>query len=159
MDSVLWRLDTSGRVSASEVARTLPDHDYYWVSSNQPKAWQTAEAMASVKGGSVVHRDTDFGEVRRPHVFTDNHRQLASSYVGGTVHEGWESHESVRSRFDTAVRRHMTRSGERNLVVTTHGMAMTTWLSTHIDLGDPARFWRGLALPDVIAVHPPRLDG
>jgi hypothetical protein len=36
-------------------------------------------------------------------------------------------------------------------VVGTHGMAMTVWLATRVDL-DPAEFWAALRFPDMIEV-------
>lgn len=151
-----WQLGDAGRAAAVDVARAFGDGQYRWVASTQAKARQTAEAIVSVKDpDAVIHTDTGFVEVAKPQVFVANHRQLASAYVSGTTHVGWESHEDVVARFDAAMARQLRACRVDNLVVVTHGMALTLWLARHIDFGDAGRFWRGLALPDVIAVDPP----
>ncbi|HIV58422.1 MAG TPA: phosphoglycerate mutase family protein [Candidatus Stackebrandtia faecavium] len=150
-----WCLDETGRAAAAELARVMPSGSCLWSSSAEPKAHQTIESMAACRGQSQIHIDAGFGEVARPNVFVRNHRQLASQYVSGTRHRGWEDHDAVVSRFDSAVRASVRAAHGRDIVVATHGMAMTLWLSRYVDIGDPALFWRGLALPDVFAVCPP----
>ena len=147
-----WQLDDTGRAAADELAAALPDGPLYWVASTEPKAWQTAEHMAA---GAPVHQDPDFGEVRKPHEFTARHRHLASAYLSGTIHPHWEDPDTVAARFGAAVSRHLAAAGPATVVITTHGIALTTWLARHIDLGDAAGFWRGLTLPDMVAVNVP----
>jgi hypothetical protein len=38
----------------------------------------------------------------------------------------------------------------RDLVIATHGLAMTLWLGAAIGLADPVRFWDDLLSPDLI---------
>ena len=120
-----WRLDDAGKAAAAELARVLPDGPCLWCASTEPKAVETAEAMAAGHGRPLVSVDAGFGEVARPNVFVRNHRHLASQYVAGTRHTGWEEHEAVIARFDTAVQTSLRKARGRNVVVATHGMAMT----------------------------------
>ena len=39
-------------------------------------------------------------------------------------------------------------AGERPLLVATHGMAMTVWLTARFRLADPGSFWECLRFPD-----------
>lgn len=104
-------------------------------------------------GGAPVRVDADLGEVRRPHVWSADHRVLARAYVDGTCHQGWEPHREVVARFDAAVTRHAAQARDRVLVIGTHGMAPTVWLASRVRLRpDPGTFWSGLRFPDAIRV-------
>ena len=52
------------------------------------------------------------------------------------------------ARFDAGIRHWRSEARGRPLVVATHGMAMTLWL-TALGLEDPEAFWSDLRLPDV----------
>jgi broad specificity phosphatase PhoE len=58
----------------------------------------------------------------------------------------------VAARFDAGVAAHLAIAGDRPLVIATHGMALTLWLTEAIGLSDPAAFWTDLRLPDAFAV-------
>lgn len=45
-----------------------------------------------------------------------------------------------------------TGATDRPVVVATHGMTLTLWLTATIGLGDPGAFWAGLGLPDALVV-------
>jgi broad specificity phosphatase PhoE len=123
------------------------------VASDEPKA---SETLAGASNGAAIAIDPDFGEVRRPPDWTDAHRALAAAYVGGATHAGWEPHDAVVRRFDAAVRRHQAAAAaDRHLlVIGTHGMAMTLWLASRVQLDrDPVAFWAGLEFPDVVVVE------
>ena len=54
--------------------------------------------------------------------------------------------------FDAGINDHWVRAAGRPLVVASHGMAMTLWLTARIGLDAPGAFWSSLRLPDVLAV-------
>lgn len=141
----LWPLDDAGRRAAA--ALVLPP-DALLVSSAELKARQTLEPA-----GPVV-TDARFNEVTRNEPFEGDYRARRRAYVGGVDHAGWETRGDVVARFDAGIAHWRAAAGGRPLVIGTHGMAMTVWLATVLDLPDPAGFWEKLRLPDVI-----RLDG
>jgi hypothetical protein len=59
----------------------------------------------------------------------------------------------VADRFDYGVRYMMGGDYDSPLVIGSHGMAMTVWLSSRLRLADPAAFWSDLRLPDVLVVN------
>jgi broad specificity phosphatase PhoE len=52
------------------------------------------------------------------------------------------------ARFEAAVREHLASAQGNPLIIATHGMAMTVWLTSHRLLEDPAAFWSELRFPD-----------
>ncbi|XVV17447.1 hypothetical protein ACQP2X_24615 [Actinoplanes sp. CA-131856] len=74
--------------------------------------------------------------------------------------DSWEPPTAVVARFGAAVERHRARAAARPLVVATHGMALTCWLTAQgLITAEPARFWANLRFPDVIEIGPGgRLD-
>ncbi|SNY45018.1 histidine phosphatase family protein [Paractinoplanes atraurantiacus] len=145
-----WHLGDEGRAAARLLR--LP-RDAYLVASDEPKA---VETLRHAVPGAPVHQDPGFAEVHRPAAWQPDHRTLARAYVAGThVPDGWEPPAAVTARFDAAVDRHRARAGTRLLVVATHGMALTCWLTAHaLITADPARFWAGLRFPDLIEIDP-----
>jgi broad specificity phosphatase PhoE len=137
-----WTLRADGEAAATELAAHLPAAAYL-VASDEPKAWQTLQPAGQVT------RDPRFREVARDgEPYGPGFRQLRRAYVAGTDHAGWEPRAQVVERLDAGVTDHLARSGERTLVVATHGMAMTLWLSARAGLDDPAEFWADLRYPD-----------
>jgi 2,3-bisphosphoglycerate-dependent phosphoglycerate mutase len=148
-----WHLGAEGR-AAAQALRPLLVGSAYFVASDEPKAVETLQELA---GQLDVEMDPGFGEVRRPHVWSDDrdYRTTARAYVEGVRHDGWEQHDDVFARFESAVVRHaeIAAAQRRTLVVGTHGLAPTVWLSRRIRLEpSPAQFWAGLRFPDLIEV-------
>lgn len=142
----LWELSDEGRLAAAALARLLPP-EAYLSSSAEPKAWQTLTPMGEAR------RDPRFNEVNRMgEPFGGNFRELRRSYVDGVDHRGWESREQVRARFDAAIEEHRALAGAAPLVVATHGMALTLWLTARTGLAGPGEFWAGLRFPHLIRV-------
>jgi broad specificity phosphatase PhoE len=140
-----WVLRPEGAAAARLLAAHLPAGAYL-VASTEPKAWQTLEPAGPVT------RDPRFNEVHRDEPYEGDFRGRRRAYVTGTDHPGWEPRSQVVERFDTAVAEHLARAAERPLVVATHGMAMTIWLTARVGLETPGAFWAGLRLPDAHAV-------
>jgi broad specificity phosphatase PhoE len=132
----LWELGESGRASARALAQRLTGAQI--VSSDEPKAFQTAEAIAAHLGAemAVDHR---LGEVRRPEEWDDAYRDHARSYLAGETLAGWEPREAVVARVTAAAR------GD---IVVTHGLALTLWVAARGLVGERVGFWEELRFPD-----------
>ncbi|GAA1976130.1 histidine phosphatase family protein [Catenulispora subtropica] len=141
-----WPLGENGRAAARLLALSFPK-DAYLVASTETKAWQTLEAA-----GRVVVRDRRFDEIRRIEPWEGEYRELRRRYVDGDDHPEWEPRSEVAERFGDAIDDHRAAARERPLIVATHGMAMTVWLTARIGLPDPGVFWAGLRFPDALHV-------
>lgn len=147
-----WELGAEGRAAARRLAALIGGR-VYWVASDEPKAEQTMHEMSGAP--AAVVSDSGFGEVCRPEVWTDDYRATARAYVEGQRLEGWEPHGQVAGRFDAAVERHAAPATAHGatLVVGTHGLASTVWLSARLQLQPCAGdFWAALSFPDVFDV-------
>jgi broad specificity phosphatase PhoE len=146
-DPATWPLGADGLAAARQLAARLPAHALL-VASDEPKAWQTLNPDRE----RVVRRDRRLGEVRRAEEFTDDFAQQRRAYVCGTVIDGWESQAEVAGRFSAAVDKARQVASGRDIVVASHGMAMTVWLCQAISLPDPGSFWAELRFPDLLIV-------
>jgi broad specificity phosphatase PhoE len=146
-DPATWPLGADGRESARELSRRLPTGAYL-VASDEPKAWQTLDPG----GERSVPRDARLRDVRRTEDFNDDFRRVRRSYVGGAVIAGWEPQTEVACRFGAAIEAAADHGGGRDVVVASHGMAMTVWLAKTLRLADPGSFWAGLRFPDILLV-------
>jgi broad specificity phosphatase PhoE len=139
-----WPLSPDGRAAA--VRLRLPS-DAYLVASDEPQAHQTLAPF-----GDVV-QDERLGEIRREgEPFDGNFRELRLTYVEGAALPRWESHADAVGRFDAAVADHLARAAGRALVVGSHGMILTVWLTARVGLPTPGPFWSALRFPDAYAV-------
>jgi broad specificity phosphatase PhoE len=152
-----WRLGDDGRAAARELAGSLPRGPFA-LTSDEPKAQQTAEELVAVCGGTLAV-DARVAETRRPHVWDVNFRELARQYVAGRQHPGWEPHDAVVGRFDAAVRAGLGARHGAPLVVVTHGQALTLWLRSVGAIDDAPRFWSELEFPDAWTVTVPWSEG
>jgi len=143
-----WPLSAEGRAAAIGLRDRLPTGALL-VASAEPKARQTVEPCGEV----LV--DDRFGEVRRDEPFDGDFRARRLAYVGGVDHPDWESRAEVAARFAAGVGEWLGRCGDRPLVVASHGMALTVWLTATIGLDDPGVFWSSLGLPDAFTVDIP----
>jgi broad specificity phosphatase PhoE len=125
-----WELGPTGRAAARDLARRLEGR--LVVTSDEPKARQTAEEIAAHLGAEI-EVDPRLREVARPGEWDDAYRERARRYVGGEALEAWEPHAKVIARFSAAAR------GD---IVVTHGLALTLYL------GESVEFWAGLRFPD-----------
>ena len=150
-----WHLDGEGRRSASALADRLEGmpHLAALVTSSEPKALETAEAIAE-RWHVDVRPDDRLREVERPWV-GDGYRHVAHRYLRGELPEGWEPHEHAAQRAAAAVRDAAV-GAHGSVVVVTHGLLLSVHLA---DLLGPAfdrdSFWSTLAFPDAWSVHQP----
>jgi broad specificity phosphatase PhoE len=140
-----WELSSEGRRDARALARALPA-DALLVASREPKARQTLESAGP------VHTDGRFNEVARVEPYEGDFRARRCAYVTGTNHTGWEPRDQVVARFADGVRFWTAQAERRSLVIASHGMAMTLWLTTTVRLADAGTFWVELRLPDAFTV-------
>ena len=140
-----WDLTEQGRRAAESLRGVIPAGALL-VSSTEPKARQTLEPA-----GDVL-TDERFNEVRRDGAYSDDFRAARREYVCGSDRAGWETRAAVMDRFDSGVRYWQALAGARPLVIASHGMAMTVWLSGTVSIADAGGFWAGLSFPDVLEV-------
>jgi broad specificity phosphatase PhoE len=140
-----WELSEQGRQAAESIRSLLPSGALL-ISSTEPKARQTLEPA-----GDVI-TDGCFCEVRRDEAYSDDFLSARHAYVSGTDHPGWEARAAVAARFDAGVQHWSAGAGSRPLVIASHGMAMTLWLSATLDIADAASLWSDLRFPDVLEV-------
>jgi broad specificity phosphatase PhoE len=141
-----WRLGDDGRAAARQLAVAVPQTPFA-VTSDEPKAHETAQELVGVCGGTLTV-DARVAETRRPHVWDANFAELARQYVAGRQHRAWEPQHAVVRRFHAAVRGAMSASRGAPLVVVSHGQALTLWLCSVSAVDDAPRFWSELAFPD-----------
>ena len=146
-DPATWQLGADGRATARRLGIALPARAVR-IASEEPKAWQTL----APDGERGVIRDSRLGEVRRAEAFSDDFRRVRRQYVDGAKIDTWEPREAVVARFAAAVGDARQFAGERDLVISTHGMAMTLWLTSELGLPDPVQFWDDLRFPDLFRV-------
>jgi broad specificity phosphatase PhoE len=135
-----WHLSPDGWAAAHALCELLPP-DARLVASSEPKAIETLQPA-----GPVVS-DPRFDEISRVEAYDDDFRRNRRAYVNGTDLPDWEPREHVVRRFDAGVREH-AEAASGPLVLASHGMAMTLWLTATIGLHDPGDFWAGLGFPD-----------
>jgi broad specificity phosphatase PhoE len=125
-----WELGPEGRAAARALAARLDGREV--VSSDEPKAIQTAEEIAAHLGAELT-LDARLREVARPGEWDPGYRARAARYAGGEALDGWEPHAEVVARMAAAAR------GD---IVVTHGLALTLYA------GETAEFWAALSFPD-----------
>jgi broad specificity phosphatase PhoE len=145
-----WQLGDDGRAAARELASALPQAPFV-VTSDEPKAQQTARELVAVRGGTLTV-EPRLAETRRPHAWDARFAELARQFVAGRQHDGWEPHDAMVGRFDAAVREALAASRSRPVVAVTHGQALTLWLRSVGAVDDAPRFWSELAFPDAWTV-------
>ena len=140
-----WPLAPAGLAAAESLRQALPPGALL-VSSEEPKARQTLEPSGPVT------TDSRFNEIARDEPYDGDFRARRLAYVTGTDHAGWEDRMAVAARFAAGITSWLAASGDRPLVIASHGMAMTVWLTAAVGLDDPGAFWSDLRLPDVFTV-------
>ena len=140
-----WPLTDDGRATAQALAGVLPA-DSRLVASGELKARQTLEPSGPV----VV--DPRFNEVARVEPRDGDFRRRRREYVEGVDHTGWEPRTQLAARFEAALADHLALAERRPLIIATHGMALTIWLTARTGLPHPGVFWSDLRFPDALRV-------
>jgi broad specificity phosphatase PhoE len=110
------------------------------------------EGAADVGAGRLGATDERFNEVTRDEPYDGDFRARRRAYLAGTDYPGWEPRDQVVARFTDGVRFWTAQADGRSLVIASHGMAMTLWLTAAVGLTDAGAFWAGLRLPDLLTV-------
>jgi broad specificity phosphatase PhoE len=100
-----------------------------------------------VQGDETRFGRSSIGSMSRewPH---DTYRTRRRAYVDGADHPDWEARTDVVARFEAGITEHLTAAAGRPVIVASHGMAITLWLTTTVGLHDPGAFWSDLRFPD-----------
>lgn len=149
-----WPLSPDGEAAAAELAQHLPRFATL-VSSPEAKALQTLGPAARFREDPIV-QDARFREVDRPEESWDDAvRQRRCAYLEGDVPAGWEPHDAVVRRFGAGVDWWSRLSGDRPLVVASHGMAMTLWLAGTgaVPPEQVGEVWQRLRFPDLVRLQ------
>jgi len=151
-----WVLSAEGHVAAAALADRLVRHGIGTVvSSDEPKARQTAEAIASTLRVPLA-LDRDLREHERANVGYLQRSEFEAGIASFFAQPeelafGDETADQVFARFSAAVRR----SAEPNrgtIALVTHGTALTLYLARTTGIA-PLPFWRSLTLPMAITVE------
>jgi broad specificity phosphatase PhoE len=143
-----WELGPAARAQAADLAlRARLGEVVGIVSSPEPKARATAAAFAT-RVELPVRTDDRLVEVRRPWV-GDGYRTAAHRYLGGEEPDGWEPRAEAAGRVASAITGLRAEVGVGELVVVSHGLA----LSLHLEAlfrgpFDAYGFWCRLSFPD-----------
>lgn len=146
-----WPLSPEGEQAAAELADRLPGFATL-VTSPEVKAAATLAPAARFREDPVVP-DARFREVDRPdEPWGEEAHRARRAYLDGQLAPGWEAHSDVVRRFGAGVDWWSRLSGDRPLVVASHGMAMTVWL---VGVGAVTReragdFWERLRFPELL---------
>ncbi|WCO68592.1 histidine phosphatase family protein [Iamia majanohamensis] len=143
-----WELGPAARAAAADLALRARLGEVVGVaSSTEPKARATAEAFARRVDLPVVG-DERLVEARRPWV-GEGYRSAAHRYLAGDEPSGWEPRAEVAARTADAIDDLRAASGDGELVVVGHGLALSLHLEAVLrGRFDAYGFWCRLAFPD-----------
>jgi broad specificity phosphatase PhoE len=146
--SKLWKLDERAREDCVLLAHALPaDIAPVAYSSGQPKADETA-AVIALRRRLRSAIDARFAEVDQDAAgWIDDYRAAAPEYLATGASPGWEAREAVVQRFEAAVADALGDASTGDLVVATHGLALSLWLASRTGI-DIVPFWQELTFPD-----------
>jgi broad specificity phosphatase PhoE len=135
-----WQLCDDGRADVALLAEALPRAPVV-VTSDEPKAVQTAEILHVVVGGDL-RVDVRLREAIRPDAWVTDYEVRAARYLTRGHEPGWEPAHDVRDRVREAI-------GElpSGAIVVGHGLSLTLYTAT-LARFDHVSFWRHLRLPD-----------
>ena len=142
---------------ASKLERFLPAT---LLSSPETKAVETAERIGSHLGIGFSIRE-NLREHRRPAVFlpqSEFQENIRGFFAApDSIVYGSESSNDVAKRIEAEVCRALAEHPEGNILMVTHGTAMTSFTSRHINT-DAYSLWQSLDLPAYIAFGLPSFD-
>ncbi len=155
-----WSLSAEGRRRCAPLAEKLkPYAPAALVSSDEPKARQTAELVGAALGlaPSIVpnlHEHVRDGEpfASSQDAFEEQVRQLMAE-PDRCVY-GAESAEAARARFAAALG---ALPATRPLAVVAHGTVIALFAAAHNGL-DPFALWQGLGLPSFVVLDEPGFE-
>jgi 2,3-bisphosphoglycerate-dependent phosphoglycerate mutase len=162
VESRFWRLSEEGRKRCAPLAEKLRRFNLTRiVSSNEPKAVETAELVASELSRTHIVRP-DLQENDRTglgfvglEAYQDTFRRFFAEPDRVVV--GTETAEESRARFSAAVEGVLEEFPDETLAIVTHG-AVISLLVSEPTPEDRFRLWRRLGLPSYVVVSRPSLE-
>ena len=156
-----WALSPEGisrcEALASELERFLPAAIF---SSPETKAMETAEQVGLNLGIEFSVRG-ELREHRRPATFlpqAEFHEKIRGFFAShDDIVYGSESSNDVAERIEAEIRRALTEHPDGNILMVTHGTAMTSFTSRYTN-ADAYSLWQSLDLPAYIAFRLPSFD-
>lgn len=150
-------LSAAGRQESERVADLLEGHDVAAImSSPYTRAIETVRPLADRLGLSI-EIDSD---LRERHLsagpIDDFTAALEATWRDfDLVHAGGESSAAAQARVSRAIRRIAATCEGRDVVISTHGNALSLFLHT-LDASVDFAFWNRMSLPDVysVTIHP-----
>lgn len=156
-----WSLSEEGTRRCETVARELERFlPAVMFSSPEIKAMETAECIGLHLGIEYTVRE-ELREHRRPSVFLpqsefqENVRGFFASR--DRIVYGSESANDVARRIESEIRRAQADHPEGNILMVTHGTAMTSFTSRYTN-ADTYSLWKSLNLPSFVAFGLPSFD-
>ena len=162
MESRFWHLSQEGRKRCAPLADKLRRFDLARiVSSNEPKAIETAEILAAELSRSHIVRP-DLQENDRTglgFVGADAYRETFRRFFAepDMVVVGNETAEETRTRFTTAIEGVLDEFPDETLAIVTHGTVISLLVSEP-NPEDRFRLWKRLGLPSYVVVSRPALE-
>jgi broad specificity phosphatase PhoE len=162
MESRFWKLSEEGRKRCAPLAEKLRRFELTRiVSSNEPKAVETADLLAAELSRTHIVRP-DLQENDRTglgFVGADAFRETFRRFFAepDRVVVGTETAEEARARFAAAVEGVLEEFPDETLAIVTHGTVISLLVSDPTP-EDRFRLWRRLGLPSYVVVSRPTLD-
>jgi broad specificity phosphatase PhoE len=161
-ESRFWHLSEEGRKRCAPLAEKLRRFKLARiVSSNEPKAVETAELLASELSRTHIVRP-DLQENDRTglgfvglEAYQDTFRRFFAEPDRVVV--GTETAEEARTRFSAAVEAVLEEFPDETLAIVTHGTVISLLVSEPT-AEDRFRLWRRLGLPSYVVVSRPSLE-
>ena len=156
-----WSLSDEGIIRCETIATRLQSFLPAVVfSSPETKAVETARHIGLHLGIGFTVRD-GLREHRRPSVFLPQpefQENILSFFASpGSVVYGSESSNDVARRIEAEIRYALAGHPDGNILMVTHGTAMTSFISRHTD-SDAYSLWKSLDLPCFVAFALPSFD-
>ncbi|MGH2517776.1 MAG: histidine phosphatase family protein [Ktedonobacterales bacterium] len=155
-----WRLSEAGHAAAASLAKRLTHYSIStFATSLEPKAVETATILAA-PFRKPVDMYGGLHEHERSQVPLLGKDQFAATMARFFRRQkelvfGDETAAQARNRFAAAIETVVRMAhGKGDLLVVTHGTVLTLFVAAHNPI-EPFTFWRGLALPDLIALRLP----
>jgi broad specificity phosphatase PhoE len=155
-----WRLSEEGQAACQQLTPIIePYLPAVFLSSNEPKAHETAAILASqfkqqatMEAGLHEHDRTN-----APYFDTQDAFKAAVRRSLETPDQlvlGNEAANEALGRFDAAIRRIIFQHSEKNLVIGTHGTVMALFVAKYNTV-PIVEFWQSLRMPDVVVLSLP----
>lgn len=157
--SDLWKLSEAGRFQCQALGERLESEHIQWiVSSEEPKARETAEIL-SRKFGRPVRSAPGLGEHDRrnvPHMRSRDFISMMELFFRkpGERVLGSESANEALERFTKAVDEVIASHAEGNVAIVAHGTAIALYLAANSHRSG-FELWRAMGLPSYAVVSLP----